>query len=43
MGDQPLSLNTRLQTQLSRLLEERKRLLESANKPEVHEISQQWK
>jgi hypothetical protein len=31
MGDQPLSLSTKLQTQLSRLLEERKRLLESAN------------
>lgn len=35
LADQPLALTARLQTQLSRLLEEHQSLLETVNQPEV--------
>lgn len=38
VGDGPLVLTARLQTQLSRLLEEHQSLLESVNKPEATTI-----
>ena len=38
VGDGPLALTTRLQTQLSRLLEEHQSLLKSVNQPEATTI-----